>query len=465
VRDFTSGSILRQVITFSIPLIAGNFFLSAYNIINMIWVGRLLGHEAVAAISAAMPILFLFPSFLIGLSMAANILIAQAYGRKDMVLLGKVLSNSFSVMLIICLALTVAGIFLRDVLLGLVNAPPAIRPMASAFLGITFIGFLPGFFFNWMNGTLRGLGDSKTPLKILFLATLLNISLVPLLIAGPGPFPALGLTGAAWGSITANILAGIWGYRYIARKNPIFNIRKWDFTTDRLLVKKIFSIGIPASLQMIVVSLSGVFILSLVNKWGTEVTAAYGIGMQIDQLAFLPAMSIGIAVTSMAGQNLGAQLFERVEQATRIALFLSLAIAACFCALVYIFPYQIGSVFLKQAGANLVVLDHVVIYYRWIGFCYLGYAVMFTLQGVVRSSGDTVALLVLALISLVLVRVPLAYFLSQKAGFGENGIWMGILFSTFIGIILSYAYYKTGRWKRKQLMPHSPRPNSVPNPE
>ena len=317
MQDFTEGRIDRQVISFSMPIMFGNFLLSIYGIINLIWVGRLLGHTAVAAVSAAMPIIMLMPAFLIGLAMAANVLISQAFGRKDFVLLRKILSNSFMASLLSCLIISLIGLLLRHTLLAWVHTPPEIYDMTAAYLTIVIATMVLQFFLNWMNAMLRGLGDAKTVAQILVLLVITNTTFVPLFISGFGPVPAFGVAGAAIGTATAALATGLIGYLYMVRRNPYINMKSWDFSVDWHIVRQVFIIGVPASLQMLVVSLAGILIVSLVNRYGADVTAAFGIGMQVDMLAAIPSMSIGMAATTIAGQNLGAGKMARIAVHSR----------------------------------------------------------------------------------------------------------------------------------------------------
>lgn len=452
MKDFTEGNIGRQVINFSAPLMLAHLLLSIYGIINMIWVGRLLGHEAVAAVSASLPIIMLLPSFLIGLGMATNILIAQAFGRKDTALLRKILSNSFFTSMLFCLLISVMAIFLRRQFLEWVNAPPEIREMALAYLTIIIATLVFQFFINWMTGMLRGLGDATTVVKILILQTLFNIVFVPLLIRGIGPLPPLGVAGAAWGTALASVATGIVGYIYLLRHNPYINMHSWDYSIDWNIIREVFVIGVPASLQMIVVSLAGVFILSLVNTYGTAVTAAFGIGMQIDMLATIPAMSIGMAATSIAAQNLGARKIDRVFETLRMSVYFGLAIALICTLVLVLFPQHIGAIFLKESAERTSVLHYVRGYYHWIAFIFPCFAVTFAIQGVLRSAGDTIALLILSFIALIVIRVPLAYLLSGPCGLREDGIWMAMLFSSALAVGLNWLYYRQGRWKKMHIL-------------
>lgn len=452
MKDFTSGNIARQLIDFSLPIMLGNVLMSVYGIINLIWVGRLLGHSAVAAVAATLPIIMLLPAFLIGLGMATNVLIAQAFGRKDTALLRKILSNSFFASTLFCLLISGGGLLLRGWFLDWVQTPPQIRAMAEDYLTIMMAALIFQFFVNWMNGMLRGLGDAQTVLKMLGMLTLFNVTLVPVFIVGFGPISPLGVAGAAWGSALAALLTGVIGYLYLLQYNPYINMRGWDYSLDWGIIRQVFVIGVPASMQMMVVSLAGVVIVSLVNGYGAHVTAAFGIGMQIDMLAAIPFMSIGMAATSIAGQNLGAKKLDRVFATLRVSVYFGLAIAFFCTVALFFFSREIGSLFLKASPENDAVLGVVQNYYRFMAFIFPCFAVIFVIQGVLRSAGDTVALMILSFLAMFVLRIPLAYFLSGPAGLAENGIWLAMLLSSAIAIGLNWAYYRTGRWKKKNIL-------------
>jgi len=452
MRDFTEGNIARQVIDFTLPVMLGNVLMTVYGIINMIWVGRLLGHKAVAAVSASLPILMLMPSFLIGLGMAATILIAQAYGRRDTMLLKKILSNSFLSSMLFCLLISLGAVLFRRELLDLVHAPQEIYGMALSYMTIMLATMIFQFFINWMAGMLRGLGDAGTVLKILFLLTVFNIIFVPLCIRGFGPLPAMGINGAAWGTAFAAVATNIIGYLYLLRQNPYVDMHNWDFSIDWRIIREVFIIGVPASLQMMVVSMASVIIIALVNRYGTIVTAGFGIGMQIDMLAIIPFISIGMASTTIAGQNLGAHRMDRVLETLRISVYFGLAVAVVCTLILFMFSPYIGAVFLRSSAESARVLDVVRGYYHWIAFIYPTFAVIFAIQGVLRSAGDTIALLLLSFIAMFLLRIPLAYALAGPAGLGPSGIWMAILTSSGLAVFLNWLYFKKGPWKEKRIL-------------
>jgi len=247
MQDFTEGNIAKQLIDFTLPIMLGNVLMSVYGIINMIWVGRLLGHKAVAAVSASLPIIMLMPAFLIGLGMATTVLIAQAFGRRDTMMLKKILSNSFFSSILFCLLISIVALLFRRQLLEWVHAPLEIQDMALSYLTIMMASLVFQFFIMWMTGMLRGLGDATTVVKILIMLAGFNIVLVPLFIRGIGPLPPQGVAGAAWGTALAAVATCVIGYMYLLRFNPYINMRNWDYSLDWHIIREVFVIGVPGA--------------------------------------------------------------------------------------------------------------------------------------------------------------------------------------------------------------------------
>ncbi len=448
MRDFTQGPITKQVVAFSLPLLLGNLLQTLGSVITTVFIGKILGEESLAAATSCMPILFLFISLLMGVAIATNILIAQAYGIKEMGLVKKVMSNSFLASIGLCILITAFSLIFADKILELFRTPPDVKPLAVLFFRIIAGGLLIQFMYNWFSGLLRGLGNSKIPLYILILSTALTLILVPFFII----VLKIGIAGAALGAILANLAGMIWGYFYSIKKYPMFDMTKWDYKPDWTILKKIVVVGFPATMQMMVTSFAGALILGLVNSFGNkDLTAAFGAGMQADQIAFLPAMTLGMAISSMIGQNLAAGKFDRIKKFLYSALIISVSISAVLNILIFIFADTLGYMFNNKAE-TVALSAH---YFRIISFTYVAYSLMFAFQGVIRGAGDTMASLIITAIAVIGFRMPLSWYLSQHTSLAENGIWWGMLFSTFIGVILSWGYYLLGRWKKMRLVERS----------
>ncbi|MBN2753230.1 MAG: MATE family efflux transporter [Candidatus Goldbacteria bacterium] len=452
MKNLTEGNVLKNLFIYSWPIMAGDLLQSLYSAIDAFWVGRLLGPDALAAVSSSMPVMFFLISLIIGLSVSTVIMIGQAYGMDDMEFVSKIMSNSFITIFSLCLFITVLGTALAMPMLKFLGTPAAIIKDAHTFLIIIFSGLIFMFTQNWFAGILRGLGDSKTPLIFSCIYVALNIILAPLLIKGWWIFPELKIAGSAAATVISGAATTLISFFYLARKNVIFNILKWKFQLNYSIIKKMFTIGIPVTFQMVIVSVSAIAVISFVNRFGPGIIAAYGIGLRIDQFSFIPAMSLGAAASSFTAQAIGAKKEELIREVALWVTILSLAFAAAAFAVINLFPHQITAVFTVDAA----VISHGAVYFKYITLTYFAYAVMFAFQGIVRGSGDTLPSTLFAFITLIALRVGLSWVLLDKAGMDERGVWIGITASAYLGALLNYWYYKSGRWKnREKLKPYS----------
>ncbi len=461
LTNFTSGSVVKHLITFAIPMFLGNLLQALYNTVDSIWVGRFLGPDALAAVSVGFPIIFTLISMVMGITMATTILVSQYFGAQQHDKVVRAVNNSLLLLAVMGVGVTLIGVIFRRPLLELINTPPEIIDMASDYLGIFMAGLVGMFMYNVTGAILRGLGDSKTPLKFLAYATVLNIILDPLFIFGVGPFPKMGVSGVALATILAQGISAVISLRYLYMKSGIVHYRPGTFKFDKNLTKLTFKIGLPAGVQQVLVSLSGLVVSSIVNSFGATIVAGFGIAARLDQFAFMPAMSVSFAVSALVGQNLGAGKVHRVNETVKWSMILSSGITILVALVALLRPELLLSLFTH----DVEVLAAGSLYLRYMGFGYLPLALMFTIGGVLRGTGDTMATMVLTLISLWVVRVPLAKYLSAIPSLGVAGIWLAIAISPVIGFLAHVIYYRTGRWKSKVVtQPVSP-DSTVPQPE
>ena len=442
-RDLTSGSIPRHLLAFALPMLAGSALQTAYSFINAVWVGKFLSENALAAITVSMPIFFMNTALAGGLTLAANVLTAQCAGAQDWKRLRSVVQNSFILITAISLALTVIGIALAGPLLRAMNTPPEILPAATSYLRI-FLWTLPFSFSIFLIGSLlRGIGDSKTPLYFQAVSLVLNAVLDPLLMFGLLGLPRLGLNGTAVASLIAQCVAVIALWIYAARRRPVvmpdFRQLKLEAATARQLIV----VGLPSAAQQSVVSFSMFFLVTFVSAFGASADAAFGAGLRIDAVAFLPALTIGMAVSSLAGQNIGARQYDRVKEVFKWGALLSGGISLCIGLVVFAAP----AVFLKAFINNQKVLDLGVGYLRIVSFTYVIFAIMFVANGIINGAGQTIQTTLFAMITLLGMRIPLSYYLPKLLG-NVTGIWYAMLISVSAGMTISLLYYGSGRWKK-----------------
>ena len=443
--DLTVGSVPRHLLAFSIPLLIGNFARTSYHLINIIWVGHLVGKDAVGAVGASFPIIFVLIGVMVGMSLATTILVAQYYGAKKYDLVERVAGNSFFLTLVTGGLLSVAGILLSDPLLRLMDTPAANFSMASSYLKLNLIGFTMLYLDYQIHSILRGMGNAMIPLVFSCISMGINAFLDPFFIGGFGPFPLHGLDGAAYATIVSEVITLAFSIVYLNRKSGMAAFNPKKFVFDKEITGQLFRIGLPSVGQGSLVSISTMFVTGFVNAFGSAATNAFGAVGRIDMFVFLPAMSLGTAVSAMTGQNLGANRPERVGEIFRWGNVLASAMTISISLVVVFLPGTILSAF--GLGGDPKVVEIGVSYMRIVGSCYVFFAIVSVSNGIINGAGHTMITMVFTLVSLWIIRVPLSWLLS-KTSLGIAGIWAAIAFSFFVTMIVSLGYYYSGRWKK-----------------
>jgi putative MATE family efflux protein len=443
--DMSVGSIPRHLLRFSIPMLIGNLIQIGYSIINTIWVGHLVGENAVGAIGVSFPVFFTLLGLSMGISMASTILIAQYYGAKKYEMVERVVGNSFSLALIIGTLLTIAAILSSDFLLGLMDTPPENFAMASSYLKITLAGFILFYLGFLISSILRGIGDAVTPLVFMSIGIGINAVIDPFFIGGWGPFVSHGLDGAAYATLISQIIAVGISIVYLNRKGHFvaFNPRK--LILDKHITFLLFKIGFPSIVQQSLISISSMFVSAFVNSFGAAAANAFGAALRVDMFAFMPAMTMSMAVATLTGQNLGAGRPQRIKNVFRWGIIMTSSITILISVIVVVFSKFILIMF--GLGDDAKAMEIGIDYLRIAGSCYIFFAIMFISNGVINGAGHTMITMIFTLLSLWLVRVPLAWFLS-KTSLGTTGIWISVASSFFVTMIISLSYYFSGRWKK-----------------
>lgn len=445
----TVGSIPRHLLRFSVPMLIGNLIQIGYNVVNRIWVGNLIGENAVGAIGVSFPVLFALIGLSMGISMASTILIAQYYGAKDYKMVERVVGNSFSVALLVGTTLAISGMLLSNPLLKLMDTPPENFAMASSYLVISLAGFILLYLGFLINSILRGIGDAVTPLVFMSIGIGLNAVLDPFFIGGFGPFPSHGLNGAAYASIVSQTIAVGISVVYLNRKGHVVAFNPKKLILDGHITFLLFKIGFPTIIQQSLISISGMFVQTFVNSFGAAGANAYGAVLTVDMFAFMPAMSMSMAVATLTGQNLGAGRPERVKRIFKSGVMMTSSITILISIIVVTLSRLILLMF--GLGDDARVMDMGISYLRIAGSCYIFFAIMFISNGVINGAGHTIITMVFTLLSLWLIRVPLAWFLS-KTSLGIVGIWISVSCSFFVTMTISLLYYFSGRWKKSTVI-------------
>nr|NNM89758.1 MATE family efflux transporter [Bacilli bacterium] len=440
----------RKMALFLIPLMLSNALQSIGQLIGTIVVGRWLGVNALAAISAFFPLFFLMVSFIIGLGAGSSILIGQAFGAKNTERLKAVIGTtiSFTFLLGVVLAL-IGGIFTWD-LLRLIGTPSNVIAVTVHYARILFWS-LPVLFVYFAYTTfMRGTGDSKTPFYLLIISTAINLIMLPILVFGWIGFPKLGVYGSAFASVISTVITLIVMLIWLKVKNhPLQfdrSVRR-HLLMDGSILKLVLRLGIPSSVQMIMVSLSEIAVITFVNAYGSNATAAYGAVNQVASYVQLPAISIGIAVSIFAAQAIGAKKNERLPVIFRSGLVLNYLLGGIFIILVYLFSSDILSWFLTSASTEAIA-HRLVMITLW---SYLIFGNASIVSAIMRASGTVLWPLVFSVASIWGVEVPVAYTLSHFTSLGIAGIWVGYPAAFLVNLLLQYLYYRFS-WKKKVIL-------------
>ncbi len=442
--DFTKGKPWKLLLQFAVPMLIGNVLMQLYNVADTYIVGNYIGPEALAAVGASMPVLFALVSFIIGITMGCTIIVSQYFGAKDMVNVRRAVDTV--VIFVICAALLimVIGLFLCDPLLKLVKTPVDVFEGARIFLQIMLVGMLPLFGINCLSAILRGVGDSKTPLYCMIFSSILNIVLVMLFV----PVMGWGIAGAAWATLLAQLITVIVMIVWLNRTNPVINITFRKLSFDWSIFRSSVRIGFPNGIQQALVAVGMMALLGIVNEFCTEnsdVLVAYSVANRIDSLVSAPIMTFSIAIAAFVGQNIGAQKQYRVSYGLRSTLIMSTGITVVMSAAIFFFARTIMRWFAPEAGPD--VIDIGGRYLMIMGAFYVVFSTMFVFNGVMRGAGDTLVPMFITLLSLWLVRIPVASVLSKHMG--PDGIWWSIPIAWGVGALCAFLYYRSGRWKNK----------------
>ncbi len=438
----------QRFLIFLLPLMLSNILQSLSGTINNIFLGQMIGVQALAAASAFFPIMFLLMSFVIGLASGSTVLIGQAWGAGDREKVLEVTGTTLTASFLLGLVVATIGLLFTGQIMSILGAPADILAESTAYGRVILIG-MPGFFvYLIVTSVIRGVGDTVTPLWALVLSILVGLVVTPALIQGWWGLPKLGLMSAAWAFIIGFVVVLIFLFFFLrARKHPLAPDAALfrHLGLNLPLLGTILRIGVPAGVQMIVASVAAVVVVGIVNRFGSNATAAYGAVGQVMSYVQFPAMSIAIAASIFGAQAIGAGQSDQLRRITRTAMVMNLIITGALITLAYVFSEHIVRLFITadEVVEMTETLLHIVLW----SLLLFGFSAV--LSGVMRASGDVLVPMFLSLGAILLVELPLALYLSTTV-LGLSGIWVGyaITFSTML--VLQGAYYWFF-WKNKPI--------------
>ena len=444
-----STSLVKPMIAFLIPVIFANVLQSLGQVFGIIVVGQALGVDSLAAISAFFPLFFFLMSFVIGIGSGSSILVGQTYGGGNISKMKEVVGVTLEFTMIISIAVAlIGGLFSEDILKWM-GTPENILVASADYARILFVTLPITFLYMCYTTFMRGVGDSKTPFYFLLISIFLNIALLPILIFGWLGLPEFGLNGAAYASVLSNFITFVTLLVYLHKKNHVL---KLDSTILKHLhlkgsvLKTLLKLAIPTSISMVSIALSEIAVITFVNDYGSNATAAYGIVNQIASYVQIPAMSISIAISVFVAQAVGSGNISNIKHITKIAITLNYLLGGILIIILYLIPTPILELFLDNSDTISIAKGLIIISF-W-SYLILGHTQ--AISATMRATGTVLWPTMFTITSILLLEVPVAYFLSHYTTLGISGIWLAYPIA-FIVNFLAQSIYHQFFWKRKSL--------------
>ena len=446
----TTGSPWQKILIFTLPMLLGNIAQQLYNTVDSIVVGKYIGDNALAAVGSCGPIVNMLLVLFIGISAGASIMVSQYFGARNREDLSQTIGNCITATVICCGVLMLVATPLIRPVLEMLNTPVSILDWCEDYLKICLWGIAGLAFYNILSGILRGMGDSVWPLIFLLVATVINIALDIYFVAVVG----MGVAGVALATVIAQLVSAALCMVKLAvmRKDYDFGF-KFMIPRGRY-IKTLVRLGLPSGLTQAIFSSAMIIVQSLTNQFGEQFIAANVVIMRGDGFAMMPNFSFGTALTTYAGQNVGAGLYDRVTKGAKQGLAMAVGCSAGITALILFFGKHLMHLFTETQ--DLVDLSYRLMMILAVG--YIAMAVTQALSGIMRGAGDTMTPMWISLITTVAIRVPVAYgiaWLTSPTGNPADGmkecIQFSLLASRCIGAVLTAIFYKMGHRKKKRI--------------
>lgn len=446
-QNLLNGSVPKKLSAFAFPLLLANILQSLYNVVDMLVVGQIVGDTGLAAINNASKLCYIINSICIGMTMGGAVLIAQYKGANDKKGQAETFQTLAVLSLVSALLVTVIGLAFYQPLFQVLNVPADAYQDACDYMKIICWGTVFVFGYNAVCSVLKGLGDSKSPLYFVGIATIINIALDILLV---GPL-GIGTAGAAYATITAQGISFLISIFYLRKHKVFFSAdvhKRFTLQMDKLV--SILKVGLPTAIQMVVVNTAYLLVTGMLNQFGTSVSAASGVGLQINTFAGMPCWAIGQAVTAMVGQCVGAGEIKRARKVVKIGLLLNVSVTLVVVIGVQVFAEQLILLF---GSTSAEVINDGVYYLRiCCGVNSLIYAVMYTLDSFAIGVGAANIAMLNALLDAVIVRLPVSWFLAFTLSMGFPGVYYGQALSPILPAIVGFLYFQNKGWERKTLI-------------
>lgn len=432
IKDMTTGNPGKLILSFSFPVLIGNLVQQLYSMADAIIVGRCLGSDALAAVGATGPLSFLVLGFVIGITGGIAVIAAQRFGAKDEEGLKKSVAMSIMLSVGLTLIITLLAVLLAKPMLHMIHTPEEIFQDAYDYIVVIFIGIFSCVLYNMIACLLRALGDSKTPLYFLIIASILNVGLDYLCIAGFG----WGVAGAAWATVFSQFLSGILCLIYVKVKYPILHVRKSDFSWNARYAWKHLAIGLPMAFQFSVTAIGCMILQGALNLFGKDTIAAYTAANKVEQLVTVPAGSFGVTMANYAGQNLGANRIDRIKEGVRKSCIITIVFSLGALVCVFVLSKPLLALFNIEYGSS--IMDEALYYLKLTAVFYPALFLIFIYRNVLQGIGRSFMPLMAGFFELF-ARAVASYIL--PAAIGYAGVCLAgpiAWFSAAIPLAISY---------------------------
>jgi len=447
--DMTVGKPWENILIFTVPMLIGNIAQQLYNTVDSVVVGNFVGDNALAAVGSAGPILNLLIVLFIGISMGASIMVSQYFGAKNRKDLSCTIGSCIILTALASIFVMVVATILTRPLLLLLKTPDSILDWCTSYLHILFIGSAGLAYYNILSGVLRGLGDSISALVYLIVASILNIILDLVFVVYFG----MGVDGVALATAIAQAISALLCVRRLMQMKDLFDMNREYLKMTKYHSMSIIRLGVPSGVTQAIISMAMLIVQSLTNSFGEQFIAANVIVMRVDGFAMLPNFSFATAMTTYAGQNVGAGAYDRVVKGAKQGTFMALGTSAMITGLILLFGKPLMGIF--TSTESLVILSMNLM--RILAVGYIAMAVTQSLSGVMRGAGDTMTPMWISLVTTIIVRVPLAYgmvYLTRSAQYPQGRkecIFISLLISWIIGALATAVFYRRGKWRKTAL--------------
>ena len=395
-RDMTSGSIVKQITLFSLPLMLGNVFQMLYNTVDSIVVGNFVGKEALAAVGSTTMIVNMMVFFFNGFSVGAGVVIARYFGARDMDRLHDSVETTMAMTFVFCVLFSLLGTAAVKPMLRLMQTPDDVFEDAATYLTIYIAGISGLLIYNMGSGILRAVGDTRRPLMFLVLTSILNILLDLLFVI----VLKAGIAGVAWATILSQMISAALTLSLLTRSRDIYRLVWRDLRIDLSILKQIFAVGLPAGIQSVITAFSNVFVQSYVNSFGSSCMAGWSCYNKLDQFIMLPMQSMAMAATTFVSQNIGAKQHARAHRGTLVTVGMSVGVTLAIATTLVIFAPDAVRLFSRDPS----VIQFGVLFMRANTFFLLANCVNHVLAGALRGMGDSRGPMIIMLSCFVALR-------------------------------------------------------------